>query len=329
MMLNDFCLMTFSSFLIGIVLVLVLMKLARKYKLLTPKGMPLVGGISLGVSFLVTCLFFFLFQHLLPVNIKGLLLSSLITLIAGIIDDLHELSVLIKFAFQVLATILIVLFGVRTHIVGIGEPLNLIITFIWMIGITNAFNHLDVVDGLCAGTALVVSLAFLTISLLNADIHNAILTLALSGAILSFLIFNLPPAKVYMGNAGSHFLGFVIAAIALLISYAPMDRKAALLSPIFILWLPIFDTSFLVFMRLAKKILPFRKSNDHLALRFLALGYSGKKALFAMVILCLFFALCGVLISQLSNSLGLILVILVVLVSFALIKRMRKVIING
>jgi len=328
-MLNDFCFVTFSGFLTGIVLVLALIKLARKYKFLTPKAMPLVGGIAFGVSFLVTCLLFFFFQRLFPVNIKGLLFSSGIILIAGIIDDIHEVSVLVKFAFQILATILIVLFGVRTYIVGIGEPLNLIITFLWMIGITNAFNHLDVVDGLCAGTALVVSLAFSAIALLNGDINNAVLTLALSGAISGFLIFNLPPAKVYMGNAGSHFLGFAIAGIALLISYAPMERKAALLSPIFILWLPIFDTSFLVFMRLAKKILPFRKSNDHLAFRFLALGYSGKKALFAMFVLCLFFALCGVLISQASNFLGLVIVILVAFVSFALIKRMSKVIVNG
>lgn len=328
-MLNDFCIMILSSFLIGIVLVLVLMKLSRKYKFLIPKGMPLVGGIAFGVSFLATSFLFFFFHRFLPVNIKGLLFSSAIILIAGIIDDIHELSVLLKFAFQILATILIVSFGIRTYIVGIGEPLNLLITFIWIIGITNAFNHLDVVDGLCAGTALVVSLAFCAIAFLNGDLPDAALTIVLCGAVLSFLRYNLPPARVYMGNAGSHFLGFVIAGIALLISYAPMERKAALLSPIFILWLPIFDTSFLVFMRLAKKILPFRKSNDHLAFRFLALGYSGKKALFAMFVLCLFFALCGILISQLPNPLGLIIVILVALVSSALILRMSKVIVKG
>ncbi|MDD5080150.1 MAG: MraY family glycosyltransferase [Candidatus Omnitrophica bacterium] len=321
--------MIFGSFLIGVVLVLVLMKLSRKYKFLIPKGMPLVGGIAFGVSFLASSLLFFFFHQFLPGNIKGLLLSSSIILVAGIIDDIHELSVLFKFSFQILATILIVMFGVRTYIVGIGGTLNLIITFIWIIGITNAFNHLDVVDGLCAGTALVVSLAFCAIALLNGDLLNAALTLALCGAVISFLRYNLPPARVYMGNAGSHFLGFVIAAIALLISYAPMERKAALLSPIFILWLPIFDTSFLVFMRIAKKILPFRKSNDHLAFRFLALGYSGKKALFAMFVLCLFFALCGVLISQMPNLSGMIIVFLVALVSFALIIRMSKVIVKG
>lgn len=328
-MLNNFAITVISGFLIGIILVPVLTRLSRKYKFLIPKGTPLVGGIAFGAAFLAAGFLFFSSQRFLPFNILGLLFSSAIILIAGIIDDIHELSVLLKFAFQILATVLIVFFGVRTYIAGISDFWNIVITFIWIIGITNAFNHLDVVDGLCAGSALVVSLAFCAIALLNGDLPNAALTLALSGAVLSFLIYNLPPAKVYMGNAGSHFLGFVIAGIALLISYAPLERRAALLSPILILWLPIFDTSFLVFMRLAKKILPFRKSNDHLAFRFLALGYSGKKALFVMFVLCLFFALCGVLISQTPNFWGWGIAILVAGVSFALIIRMSKVVVNG
>jgi UDP-GlcNAc:undecaprenyl-phosphate GlcNAc-1-phosphate transferase len=325
----DFCGIALSNFLIGIVLIFLFMKFALRYKFLISKGIPLVGGISMGISFLIICLFFFLFHKELPVNIKGVLFSSSIILLAGIIDDFRELSVLIKFSFQILATTLVILFGVRTYIAGIGEFLNILITFIWIIGITNAFNHLDIVDGSCSGIALIVSLAFFMISLLNGDINGAILTLALSSAIFSFLIYNFPPAKVYMGNSGSHFLGFVLAVVALIISYASLERRVALLSPLFILWLPIFDTSFLVFMRMRKKILPFKKSNDHLALRLLALGHSPKKALLTMFSLCLFFSLCGILISQLPNFWGIIIVVFVVLASFALTKKMSKVTVDG
>jgi len=128
-----------------------------------------------------------------------------------------------------------------------------------------------------------------------------------------------------MGNSGSHFLGFVLAAIALVISYAPLERKIALFSPLLILGLPIFDTAFLISMRIIKKSLPFKKSNDHLALRFLALGYSRKKTLLIMLTLCLFFSLCGILVSLVSNLSGITIIVFVGLVSLALTKKMSRV----
>ena len=128
-----------------------------------------------------------------------------------------------------------------------------------------------------------------------------------------------------MGNSGSHFLGFILAALALVISYAPLEREIALLSPLLILGLPIFDTGFLIWARLIKKRLPFKKSNDHPALKFLALGYSQKKALLVMLSLCLFFSLCGILLSQVSNLFGITIITFVILVSLVLTKQMGKV----
>jgi UDP-GlcNAc:undecaprenyl-phosphate GlcNAc-1-phosphate transferase len=256
----------------------------------------------------------------------GIIFTSGIMLFFGIVDDWRELSIRTKFLVQIIATSFLIFFGIRTHIIYIGNLLNIIITFVWIIGITNAFNHLDIIDGLAAGSAVIVSLSLFIISLLNHDIATAILALALSGAILSLLIYNLPPARVYMGNAGSHFLGFILAAIALVISYAPLERKMALLSPLLILGLPIFDTAFLIVMRIMKKSLPFKKSNDHLALRLLALGYSKKKALWVMLALSLFFSLCGILVSQVSNHFSALIVSFVVLVSLILTNKMRKVV---
>ncbi|GAH05852.1 unnamed protein product, partial [marine sediment metagenome] len=120
-------------------------------------------------------------------------------------------------------------------------------TFLWIIGITNAFNHLDILDGLAGGIAVISSAAFFLIALSNANLGVAIPALVLVAVTLSFLRYNLSAAKVYMGNSGSHFLGFTLAAIALGISYAPLERKIALLSPLLILGFPIFDTAFLTF----------------------------------------------------------------------------------
>ncbi|MDP3731635.1 MAG: MraY family glycosyltransferase [Candidatus Omnitrophota bacterium] len=279
----------------------------------------------MGLSFVFACLVADLFYKNFSQEARAIVIASFIMLVFGVIDDWKELSILAKFLMQIIATFLLILFGVRTQIIYIGNLANIIITFIWMLGITNAFNHLDVIDGVAAGTAFIVSLAFFIISILNGSIENAILSLALSSAISSFFIYNLPPAKIYMGNAGSHFLGFTLAAVALIISYAPLERKIALLSPLLILGFPIFDTVFLIMARVIKKSLPFKKSNDHLALKFLALGYSKKKVLLIMLGLCLFFSLGGILLSQVPNILGIIIIIFVGFVSLALTKKMLKV----
>jgi len=111
-----------------------------------------------------------------------------------------------------------------------------------------------------------------------------------------------------MGNSGSHFLGFILGAIALLISYASMGRKTALLTPLLILGFPIIDTTIIVLLRLGKGIIPFKKSNDHLALKLLSLGYSKNKVLMIAFSWCLFFAICGVLLSKVSSLLGMFII---------------------
>jgi UDP-GlcNAc:undecaprenyl-phosphate GlcNAc-1-phosphate transferase len=114
-----------------------------------------------------------------------------------------------------------------------------------------------------------------------------------------------------------------------MIRYATLEKKIALLSPMFILGFPIFDTMFVISMRLGKKKLPFKKTKDHLALRFSALGYSGKKTLFIMLGVCLCFASAGVLLSQVSNLWGIIIIIFLFLLVFLLTKKMNNVVIDG
>lgn len=257
------------------------------------------------------------------------MLSSVTMLTFGIIDDWRELSIRAKFLVQIIATALLISFGIRTQISYIGDIPNVIITFIWVLGITNAFNHLDVLDGAAGVTAAIVSLSFLAISLLNHNNTVAIFSLAMLGAIASFLIFNLPPARIYMGNSGSHFLGFTLASVAILISYASLENKIALLSPLLILGLPVFDTFFLILIRIGNRRLPYKKSNDHFSLRLLKLGYSKEKALLFMLFLGLFFAICGVMLGRAPNSLSMAIVGSVVLLSLFLAYRTGKVPIDG
>lgn len=318
-MLINYFVIALAAFFLGLMAVNFFRKLALRSKALMLKGVPLIGGISVGIVFIILSLFALYFYKVSSMVVIGALVSSGIMLILGLLDDLREMSIISKFLVQIAATALLISFGVRTHIVSIGNPANIIITFIWVLAITNAFNHLDIMDGLAAGVAIISSLGFFIISAINQDAGSAALSLVLAGALFSFLIHNLPPARIYMGNAGSHFLGFALAAIALIISYAPtMDRKIALLSPVLILGFPIFDTAFVMLMRLNKKKIPFKKSDDHLALRLLGNGYPKNKTLFLMLFLSVLFVLSGIALSKVPNLPGLALLVLVILVCTAI-----------
>ncbi|MDD5097389.1 MAG: MraY family glycosyltransferase [Candidatus Omnitrophica bacterium] len=292
------------------------------------KGIPLVGGLGIALAFILGSLGGLFIFKVISKEITGILLASTAMLIFGLFDDRKELSIKTKFIVQIIASTILILSGVRTNIIYIGTLANIAITLIWVIGITNAFNHLDIMDGLAAAVAVIVSGVFLAAALINQDIKSLILALALLSGVFSFLIYNLPPAKVYMGNSGSHFLGFVLSAVAIVISYAPMERKIALLSPILILGFPIFDTVFVSILRLKKNILPFKKSNDHLALLFLRLGFSKNKALGAMLLLTLSFSLSGLALMKVSNLSGMILILVIVFVSMVFINRMAKLKVN-
>ena len=319
----------FIAFFISAIIGYLLKGAALKGKFLMPKGVPVVGGIAIGASFYAVCLFSIFFQKNPMPQALGIIYSSLPILIFGVIDDWRELSVKSKLIVQLIACALLIYSGVRTHIVYIGDVGNIIITFLWVVGITNALNHLDVADGVAGGVALIVSSAFVIISFLNPDPQTGALAFILLAATAGFLIYNLPEAKIYMGNSGSHFLGFVLAALALMVSYAPLERKVALLAPLLILGFAIFDTGFLILLRLGKRKLPFKKSNDHLALRFLELGFSKKKALSAMLALALCFSVCGILLVRATNFWGGVIVTGVILFSIAVAARMWKVKIDG
>jgi UDP-GlcNAc:undecaprenyl-phosphate GlcNAc-1-phosphate transferase len=241
--------------------------------------------------------------------------------IFGVIDDRYELSVRAKIITQAAAICLLISQGIQTHIAYVGNIFNIVITFVWVIGITNAFNHLDIMDGLAGLTAFVTNLAFFIIGYVNGNIYVMVFTLVLGGALSSFLIFNLPPAKIYMGNSGSHFLGFILASIALINNYAPLERPIALLSPLFILGLPILDTCFLIIMRIKQKRSPFRKSDDHLAIRFLKSGYSQKKTLLIMFLIATAFSLLGLSMSRLPNYLGMLFVLIVIFITINIVKK--------
>lgn len=324
--------MFISLFLTNVLLtalfILFLKRIVQKRKIMMSQEIPVIGGIGMGLSFLVTFSSYLFFSRTGQHQLSATIIASLVMLLFGILDDLKELSVLKQFMVQVIATSVLVFFGVRTNIAHIGILANIVITYIWVIGITNSINLLDVMDGVAGAVTLVISLSFCAISLLTGQIAVTILSLTLSGMVAGFLFFNLPKARVYMGNSGSHFLGFLLAAIAIMISYSDSSRRVALFSPLLILGFPIFDTLFLIMIRLIKGKSAFNKSNDHLVLRMLKVGYSKKKALFLMAAITFFFAVAGIVVSRSVNALALVVVLFMACWSILLAFKMGRVVIE-
>jgi UDP-GlcNAc:undecaprenyl-phosphate/decaprenyl-phosphate GlcNAc-1-phosphate transferase len=300
-------------------------KASLKYRFLINRGISLSAGISAAVSFFtVACVFLYLTRSFSKASL-AILSSSAIMLGFGILDDIFELSVRAKFSVEIIAATLLIYFGVSTKIIYFGLVPNIIITIFWVLLITNAANHLDIVDGLAGCAGLIAGAGFLAVSLFHGDLQMVIMTLSFLGAISGFLLLNLPPAKVYMGNSGSHFIGFTLAALSIAVSYASNENKIALLSPFFILGLLIFDTTFLILMRLLKSRSIFKKSNDHFALKLLKKGFSKRAVLCLIVFLALLYSATGVSLIFAGNQFSIIAIVCVFLISLALIFKIGKV----
>jgi UDP-GlcNAc:undecaprenyl-phosphate/decaprenyl-phosphate GlcNAc-1-phosphate transferase len=319
-------LIVFTAALIsGMLFTSLLSSISSRYKILKTKNIPLVGGLGIGLAFVFSSGLSILTFNLPLAKMLAVVGAAMFMLFFGVIDDLKELSVVQKFLAQSFCATLLISFGVKTDIMYFGFWGNILITFIWIVGMTNAFNLLDIVDGLAAGTTLIVSSAFLLIGFLGQDLNVQILSLILCAVSGGFLIFNFPPAKVYLGNSGSHFFGLLLASVALITHYASMENTFALLSPVMILGLPIMDTILLIIFRIIKRKAPFKKSRDHVALKIGALGASPLVTILAMYLLCFIFAGCGVILTRVNNLLAEVIILSVFLFSIGIFMKLVKI----
>ncbi len=297
-----------SALVLSMLVTLFLMRLSLKFKMLRPNNIPLVGGLAIGLAFVFSSS---LGSLILPLSLGKLLpvsIAALAMLFFGLIDDLKELSVGHKFLVQSLCALYLIFCGIKTEIMFLGYWGNIGVTFFWFLGVTNAFNLLDIMDGLTTGLALIISSAFFMIGYFSGDLNVQVLSLILCACSIGFLFFNFPPARAYLGNSGSHFFGLVLAAVALVAHYASQNNAFALMSPMIILGLPIMDTLVLIIFRILRKKLPFKKSKDHVVFKIKALGFSPVKIILIMYLLCFVFCACGVILTQVNNltALGII-----------------------
>ena len=224
----------------------------------------------------------------------GFFAGILVLGITCFIDDSKGIPSLVKLAAQIVAAIIVVVCGIRIEDISIpftdgkiviSGVFSYIITICWIVGITNAINLIDGLDGLSSGVTLISCLSLLMVFALNGSPLIAIVLItALAGALVGFLPFNFSPAKTFIGDTGSNFMGFALAIISIL-GVAKTYTALVLIAPIIILGMPIFDTIFAIFRRIIKgKSLKavFQPDKGHLHHKLMAKGYTQKQAVLIM-----------------------------------------------
>ncbi|OGF49059.1 MAG: hypothetical protein A2231_03825 [Candidatus Firestonebacteria bacterium RIFOXYA2_FULL_40_8] len=279
-------LILFSAFVLSMGFVPLAAHFARKYGVMDKpdnnlkkhgKAIPYLGGVAIFLAFFITLVTSQLVEHHSLRGLTGLILAGGMIFTLGLVDDIKKLSVPLKFAVQILAAITLVIFGIKVQFLG-NELLNVLLTIIWVVGVTNAFNLLDIMDGLSSGIAVIAALTYFALGVDAGKLFSPLASLALAGSCLGFLYYNFPPAKVFMGDAGSLFIGFMLAALSLTESYTGINNLAVI-TPVIILGVPIFDTLFVMWMRAKQGKPVYFGSPDHFPLRLKRSGMSGRQVI--------------------------------------------------
>ncbi len=249
---------------------------------------PLAGGIALALSLIVLVLIF----HLANKDISSLLVAVIVVFLFGLWDDAKGLGAPIKLVGQMLASILLIASDVSVHFLeGLSIPFlsgNLLIvldwgvTILWFVGITNAFNLIDSMDGLAVGIAGIAFAFFMIMALVAQQTYLAIFSACLLGICIGLYAFNVSPARLFLGDSGAQTLGFTLAAVAMIYTPHNLPQASSWFVPIFVLGIPIFDTTLVVASRLLGHRPVFHADRTHTYHRLIVLGLEPQRAVFVI-----------------------------------------------
>ncbi len=241
---------------------------------------PLLGGLAMYGAFMLA-LVLFADRFYIP-QLIGIVIGASWVSLLGIWDDRVGLSAGIKLAGQVFGALILIATGVTADVFHI-PALDIAISLVWIVGITNAMNLLDNMDGLSGGVAACASAFFLLIASLNGQYLVGSLAAALLGASVGFLLYNFNPASIFMGDTGSLFLGYMLAAVGLKLRYTGHPDVVTWLTPLLVLGLPIFDTTLVFVSRLRRGLNPLtHPGTDHLSHRLRARGLTARETVLTL-----------------------------------------------
>ena len=267
---------------------------------------PRMGGLAIFFGFILSVLLFVPLTQ----QLRTMLLGAVVIVILGIFDDIYALPAMPKFMIQIAAALVAVLggnriFGLSNINIFSSDPywelgwLSIPISVLWIVGITNAVNLIDGLDGLACGVSTISSMTLLVIALIMAEPDVAMITAALAGACLGFLPYNLNPARIFMGDTGSTVLGYILAVVSIqgLFKFYTFISFAA---PFLMLGLPIFDTCFAILRRLAKGQSPMAPDRGHIHHRLIDMGFSQKQAVAMLYVISAILGLSAVVLTTIG-----------------------------
>jgi UDP-GlcNAc:undecaprenyl-phosphate GlcNAc-1-phosphate transferase len=284
------------------------------------KPTPALGGIGIFGAFILSLLIIsLLYGNAFEIQ-WGLLAGSGMVFLLGLYDDLRPITPPAKLVGQILAAAVVVFLGYTTKFFtpripndSVAQIPNILLTFIWLVGITNAINLLDNMDGLAGGLSLITAgiLAFLFWRVDNQSL--LLVSMALGGSILGFLVFNFPPASIFMGDSGSLFLGFTLAVLAVARQPQASNVFAVMGVPTLLFLLPILDTILVTFTRILRGQSPSQGGRDHASHRLIAFGLSERQAVLVLYVVALVSGVLATALESLNYYFSLILVPLLVI----------------
>lgn len=256
-----------------------------------PHPIPSLGGVAILIAFgASTALGLYLCPELaeaLKGKLAGALLGILILMGVGIYDDIKGMRATVKLAGQLVAAAVLMLSGFtiekftsplsETGSIMVPTAVGLLLTLLWVVGLTNSINLIDGLDGLASGIVFIASVTMMLVAVYRADHEIGLLSMAIAGAVLGFLRYNFYPASIFMGDTGSNSLGFIFAAMSLL-GTSKSTVAVALLVPIASMAVPLMDTGLAFLRRSFRGKHPFKGDREHLHHRLLALGLSHRQA---------------------------------------------------
>ncbi len=267
---------------------------------------PRMGGLAIFYGFLIGILCF----AKVDTQLRGILIGSLIIVALGIVDDVKQLGAKIKFVTQILVACIVVFHGVVIEFLSVPTIFNpsgyielgifsIPFTIIWIVGVTNAVNLIDGLDGLAVGVSSIATFSLFFIAILAGEMQVALLTAALAGGCLGFLPYNFNPAKIFMGDTGSTFLGYMLSVICI----QGLFKGYVVISfiiPFLILGLPIFDTLFAIVRRAWNKKPIMSADRGHLHHKLMDMGFSQKQTVAILYIVTSILALSAVVVLEIG-----------------------------
>ncbi len=258
------------------------------------RPVPLLGGVAIYLATIAALMAFG--ERTEITQLAGIGVGATLVSFCGLWDDRRPLSPLIRLAVQVLAALVANAAGIGITIFP-HPAINLAITLLWIIGITNAFNLLDNMDGLSGGVGAVAALFFMVLAIQSRQVLVGSLSAALLGACIGFLVYNFNPARIFMGDSGSMFIGFVLAALGIKLRFPGDPTTITWMIPLLVLGVPLFDTTLVTLSRLRRRLNPLTTpGKDHLSHRLVARGMSHREAVLSIYVLCFLFGTAATLI---------------------------------